>query len=39
MDRKVAHKIILESAKIYNDNLAGNNFLIIFEKDYGFEFK
>ncbi len=32
MDRKIAHKIILESARIYNENLAGNNFLIVFEE-------
>ncbi len=31
MDRKVAHKIIFESAKLYNEHLLNNNYLIIYK--------
>ncbi len=31
MDRKAAHKIIYESAKLYNEHLHNNNYLIVYK--------
>ncbi len=30
MDKKTAHKIIQQSAKLYNQNLLNNNYLIVY---------
>ncbi len=38
MDRKLVHKIIENSAKLYNDNLVGKDFMILYTEDTRYKF-